>query len=176
MSPASHTAQSARTYRYQDQINKRRRQLVTPEGIAVPVTIASRGSRLGALLLDFLILTVGTYVFFLVLSLIAAGLFEEIAQAAEDSISGAGEFLYIIVILFLFLARYGYFLAFELGPRGATLGKRAVGIRVAARNGGRLTPEAIVARNLLRDIELFMPLVFLMVAPTGEAGKFGIAG
>ncbi len=173
---AAASPQAARQYRYQDQLNKRRRQLVTPEGIAVPVTIASRGSRLGALMLDFLILTVGTYVFFLVLALIAGGLFEQISQAAEDTVSGAGEFLIIIVILFLFLARYGYFLAFELGPRGATLGKRAVGIRVAARNGGRLTPEAIVARNLLRDIELFMPLVFLMVAPTGEAGKFGIAG
>lgn len=175
MNAATQT-QQGRTYRYQDSLNKRRRQLVTPEGIAVPVTIASRGSRLGALLLDFLILSIGTYLFILALVFIAGGLFDEMAAAAEDQISGAAEFLYIVLILFIFLARYGYFLAFELGPRGATLGKRAVGIRVAARNGGRLTPEAIVARNLLRDIELFMPLVFLMVAPSGEAGSFGLAG
>ena len=35
-----------------DRMDKRRRMLITPEGIAVPVTIASRGSRLGALVLE----------------------------------------------------------------------------------------------------------------------------
>lgn len=157
-------------------VDKRMRSLITPEGIAVPVTIASRGSRLGALVLDFVILIVGMFVVQLVIVLIAGGLFEEAANAANDAISGAGEFLFIVLVLLMFLARYGYFLGFELGPRGATLGKRAVGIRVAARGGGRLTPEAIIARNLLRDIELFMPLIFLLVAPSGSSGSFGVAG
>lgn len=159
-----------------DKVDKRRRMLVTPEGIAVPVTIASRGSRLGALVLDFTILGGGLFLILLILGLTAGGLFDQITDAADDSISGAAEFLLIVLILIIFLARYGYFLALELGPRGATLGKRAVGIRVAARNGGRLTPEAIIARNLLRDIELFMPLFFLASAPSGESGSFGIAG
>ena len=157
-------------------LDKRRRMLVTPEGIAVPVTIASRGSRLGALVLDFVILIIALFVIQLVITLVAGGLIEEIANSVDNQVSGAAEFLFIVMVLLIFLARYGYFLGFELGPRGATLGKRAVGIRVAARNGGRLTPEAIVARNLLRDIELFMPLVFILVAPSGEAGSFGLAG
>lgn len=156
--------------------DKRKRQLLTPEGIAVPVTIASRGSRLGALVLDFLILIFTLIAIQIVLSLVAGGLMDQIAQAADDTVSGAAEFLFIVYVLLMFLARYGYFLAFELGPRGATLGKRLVGIRVAARNGGRLTPEAIVARNLLRDIELFMPLVFILMAPTGQGGSFAVAG
>ena len=37
---------------------------------------------------------------------------------------------------------------FEMGPRGATPGKRLLKMRVASRDGGRLTPEAVVARNL----------------------------
>lgn len=156
--------------------DKRQRMMVTPEGIAVPVSIASRGSRIGALVLDFLILTLTLVAFVIVISLIAGGLLDELATAVNNSISGAAEFLAIVFILFLFLLRYGYFLGMELGPRGATLGKRIVGIRVAARGGGRLTPEAIIARNLLRDIELFMPFIFLMVAPSGESGSFGIAG
>ncbi|QUL37778.1 RDD family protein [Erythrobacter sp. JK5] len=156
--------------------NKRERVLITPEGIAVPITVASRGSRIGALILDFILLYVGLTVFVLLLGWIAGGLFEEIVDNADQNVEGAGEFILIVFILFLFLARYGYFLGLELGPRGATLGKRAVGIRVAARDGGRLTPEAVIARNLLRDIELFMPLVFLMVAPSGEMGNFGYAG
>lgn len=156
--------------------NKRERTLITPEGIAVPVVVASRISRFGALVLDFVILYLGLIIFMYLMIWIAGGLIEQLVQGADENMLGAGEFLVVVFVLVLFLARYGYFLGFELGPRGATLGKRAVGIRVAARDGGRLTPEAVIARNLLRDIELFMPLVFLMVAPTGEMGNFGLAG
>lgn len=157
-------------------MGKRERALVTPEGLTVPVTIASRGSRFGALVLDFLLLGFALIVIQLILVLVFGGLIDEAVDAAEGAISGAAEFLFIVMILVIFLARYGYFLAMELGPRGATYGKRAVGIRVAARNGGRLTPEAVIARNLLRDIELFMPFIFLLVAPSGEYGSFGVAG
>ncbi len=156
--------------------DKRQRTLITPEGIAIPVTIASRGSRMGALVLDFLILIFGLIAIFVFLAFVAEGLFEEMDNAVEGAISGAAEFLIILLILLIFMARYGYFLTMELGPRGATWGKRMVGIRVAARGGGRLTPEAIIARNLLRDIELFMPLIFLLIAPSGESGSFGLAG
>ncbi len=156
--------------------NKRERVLITPEGIAVPITVASRGARIGALILDFVILYVGLSLFFVLIAWIAGGLLDEIIESADDSISGAGEFLFIVFVLVIFLARYGYFMAMELGPRGATFGKRAVGIRVAARDGGKLTPEAVIARNLLRDIELFMPLVFLLVAPSGDWGNYGYAG
>ncbi len=164
---------AAGSYQY---VNKRQRTLVTPEGISVPIVVASRGSRVGALVLDFVLLYVGLTIFVLLMGWIAGGLFDEIADGMEESVSGAGEFIVIVFILILFLARYGYFLAFELGPRGATLGKRATGIRIAARDGGRLTAEAVLARNLLRDIELFMPLVFLIFAPTGEMGNAGLAG
>jgi uncharacterized RDD family membrane protein YckC len=156
--------------------NKRERTLITSEGIAVPVVVASRTSRFGALVLDFVMLYIGLIVFVMVLLWIAGGLLQSLVDGANSQAAGAGEFLIIVFVLGLFLARYGYFLAFELGPRGATLGKRAVGIRIAARDGGRLTPEAVIARNLLRDIELFMPLAFLSVAPTGQAGSFGFAG
>ncbi|MBD2840751.1 RDD family protein [Erythrobacter rubeus] len=154
----------------------RERTLVTPEGIAVPVTVASRGSRVGALVLDFTIIFLGLIAIQIFLYMVAGGLFDEAIQAADDSISGAAEFLFIVLVLIIFLARYAYFLVMELGPRGATFGKRIVGIRVAARAGGRLTPEAVIARNLLRDIELFMPFVFLSMAPSGDTGSAGIAG
>lgn len=155
---------------------KKERILVTPEGIEVPIMLASRGSRLGALILDFLFFIIGTYLFVLLLGFMAGGVQDAFEPETIENAQGAMEFLYVLLTLFIFFVRYGYFLAFELGPRGATWGKRIVGIRVAARGGGRLTPEAVIARNLLRDIELFMPLVFLLVAPTGETGNFGIAG
>ncbi len=154
--------------------SKRARILITPEGIAVPIIVASRGARLGALVLDFLLIIVAMIVIQIVLALIAGELFDN--ALTRDSLSGPVEFVIIMYFLLLFFARYGYFLGYELGPRGATPGKRVVGIRVAARNGGRLTPEAVIARNLVRDIELFMPFGFLLMAPSGDFGNFGLAG
>lgn len=155
---------------------KRHRYMLTPEGIALPLTIASRGARVGALVLDFVIITVGMLAITLLLFWTLGDLIEQLMAGMEDEIGGAAELIGVILILFGFLARYGYFLGFELGPRGATPGKRIVGIRVAARDGGQLRAEAVIARNLLRDIELFLPLVFLQVAPTGAMGSAGIAG
>ncbi len=152
---------------------KRRRDVVTPEGIALPFTVASRGARAGALLLDLTLMFVTSIVVTLALIWIAGGLFEAIGGTGETS--GAVEFIAVFWTLFWFLLWNGYFMIMEMGPRGATFGKRATGIRVASREGGRLTPEAVVARNLLRDIELFLPIVFLMSAPSGETGAAGIA-
>ncbi|MEO0463107.1 MAG: RDD family protein [Pseudomonadota bacterium] len=156
--------------------NKRTRTLVTPEGIAVPIVVASRAARLGALVLDFVLIAITLIAIQLLLIWIASGLFRGGGGGTGGQIGGALEFVFILYVLVLFFARYAYFLMMELGPRGATFGKRAVGIRVAARNGARLTPEAVIARNLIRDIELFLPFGLLMVAPSGEYGSFGFAG
>jgi uncharacterized RDD family membrane protein YckC len=156
--------------------HKRRRTVVTPEGLALPFVIASRGTRLGAFVLDYLILSLSVTGITLLFVWIAGGL----GAVEQKETSGAGEFLAIAWTLLWFVAWNGYFMAFELSPRGATPGKRITGIRVAARadgsGAGRLTAEAVIARNLLRDIELFLPLVLLMVAPTGELGSAGWAG
>jgi uncharacterized RDD family membrane protein YckC len=85
------------------------------------------------------------------------------------------QFLFILWIAAMFLFRNAYFLFFELGPRGATPGKRSAGIRIAARDGGRLSAEMVIARNLLRDIELFLPLVFLMGLGDSDSGAAGWA-
>jgi len=151
---------------------KRRREVVTPEGVPLTFVVATRGARFGAFLLDYLFLMVGTIAVTLGLAALAGG-FSAMEQVEK---TGAGEFLMVAFTLFWFLAWNGYFMAFELGPRGATPGKRIAGIRVAARGEMRLTAEAVIARNLLRDIELFLPLILLMVAPTGEAGSAGWAG
>ncbi|MBD3729644.1 MAG: RDD family protein [Sphingomonadales bacterium] len=151
---------------------KRRRDVVTPEGIALPFTVAGRGARFGALLLDFIILYVGMLIFLFLAMYIASGAGELLD---DKKMSGPVEMIVVIFFVGMFLARYGYFMFFELGPRGATPGKRVAGIRVAARDGGRLTPSAVLARNLLRDIEIFLPLVFILTAQSGEGGAAAIA-
>jgi len=143
--------------------DKRARTLITPEGIALPIMLASRGSRAGALILDVMIIVFGLLAFYALLFWIAGGLLKGTGLDPSAAPRGAQEFLQILLALAGFFTWYGYFLVQELGSRGATLGKRITGIRVAARGGGRLTPEAVIARNLLRDIEIFYPLIALLV-------------
>jgi len=143
----------------------RKRMLVTPEGIALPITLASRSTRLGALMIDLGVMFFAVLAITLVLAYAFATLLglDGKGKGAAAGING-GQFMIIAWLLLTWLIRYAYFLLFELGPRGATLGKRLTGIRIAARDGGRLTAEMVLARNLLRDIEIFLPLQLLIGA------------
>jgi uncharacterized RDD family membrane protein YckC len=157
---------------------RRTRTLVTPEGLQLPITLAPRASRAGALVIDVTIIFAGLLAFQLGLMWMLTGMLDGTGFDPDEMSKGAAEFLGILATLLVFCTWYGYFLVQELGPRGATLGKRIVGIRIAARGQARLTPEAVIARNLLRDIEIFYPLVTLLVlsiyAQTGE--EIGILG
>jgi len=141
------------------------RIMVTPEGVPLHVTVAAAGARAGALLLDIVII-LGLII---LVTLAGLGLLWAFGLALGENLqsaSGPLQFLAVLWIISVFLFRNAYFLYFELGDRAATWGKRAMGIRVAARDGGRLTAEAVIARNIVRDVELFLPLVFLT---SGEA-------
>jgi uncharacterized RDD family membrane protein YckC len=148
---------------------KRHRDLVTPEGLALPLMIASRGARAGALVLDLALIFAALIVLMIVLGMVGIG----VLNADMEEATPAVELVLVLLILLVFFSRYGYFLIFELGPRGATPGKRALGIRVAARGGGRLTAEAVIARNLMRDVEVFIPAIFLI---SGIGSDMGVTG
>src|SRR3546814_5447777 len=54
------------------------------------------------------------------------------------------------------------------------------GIRVVARDGWRLTVDAVVARNLIRELELFLPLTMISAGAAedmvgGWTALFGVA-
>jgi uncharacterized RDD family membrane protein YckC len=160
--------------RYYTGTNKRARQLVTPEGIALPLILASRGTRFGALCLDLAIIALAIVLTTIAAIYIASGISDGATDKAD--VSAGWQFVFILWIAAMFLFRNAYFLFFELGPRGATFGKRITGIRIAARDGGRLTAEMVIARNLLRDIELFLPLVFILQGQaSGSGGPAGLA-
>ncbi|MCX9146006.1 RDD family protein [Erythrobacter sp. WG] len=158
--------------------DRRTRTLVTPEGLAVSLTLAPRGSRAGALVIDVTIILFTLIAVALALAWALTGALDGTGLDPDQLSRGAGEFIGVVLTLFVFGFWYGYFLVQELGPRGATFGKRIVGIRIAARGGRRLTPEAVIARNLLRDIEIFYPLVFLsQLAALGQSGEeIGVLG
>lgn len=138
---------------------KRQRTLVTPEGIDLRLEIASVGQRLGALIIDLMIIF-GVIIAFTIFAMVVLGAMGR----------GSGEMVAVIWLLGLFLLRNGYFLAFEMSARAATPGKRAMGLRVASRDGGRLRFEAIFTRNVLRELELFLPLSAMLAAPLSAGG------
>jgi len=157
---------------------RRRRVVLTPEGIPLEFRLAQRGSRAGALFIDFVLIglvMIATTAALLYLGIGVFGLGG--AEQRQDAVGRALQFLFVLWIIAMFLLRNAWFLAFELGPRGATPGKRITGIRVASRDGGRLTTEAVIARNIVRDIELFLPILFLMSASNdGDMGLATLAG
>jgi len=142
------------------------RQFITPEGVDLRLEIAPFGQRAAAFLLDALII-VGVLVALSLLCLLAAlGGHNEIA----------GQAVVVLWLLGLFLLRNAYFLFFEMGPRAATPGKRALKIRVAARDGGALTATSVFARNAMREIEIFLPATFLIVQHQGVDGVLALLG
>lgn len=128
---------------------KKIREFVTPEGVDLQLRIASSGLRLGALIVDLLVISAVLLVFSIFMAWVG--------------FSASGDIAMMIWMLGAFVLRTFWFIGFELGSRAATPGKRLMGIRVVARDGGRLTADAVVARNLIRELELFLPLMMLGV-------------
>jgi uncharacterized RDD family membrane protein YckC len=79
------------------------------------------------------------------------------------------EAMFALLMLCVFLIRVPYYILAELVWNGRTVGKRVVGIRVINAEGRRLTPHQIVARNLMKEVELFTPvtMVFTVDAMSG---------
>ncbi len=128
------------------------RALVTPEGVDLRVRLAAVSERGIALIIDLCII-VGVLI---ALTLAA------ISVLSETSFKDSSEVAQIIWLLGFFLLRNFYFTLFECGSRAATPGKRLMGLRVVARDGAALTADAVVARNAMRELELYLPMIFLI--------------
>lgn len=144
-----------------------RRSFITPEGVDLRLELGSAGSRAGALMIDLILMTL----ILVVITLVTLYLF----WATINSKGGGapGQFLAILWLVGAFILRNGWFSLFEMGSRGATPGKRLIGLRVVASDGARLTGAAVIARNAMREIEVFLPLSFLAAqAAEGVADTF----
>jgi len=119
--------------------------------------VGTYADRFVALLLDFLILGGGM----VALTIVAA------IVGAVTRLPWMNMALGVVWLLGVFLLRNFYFMAFEIGPRAATPGKRAMGLRVIAADGGRLTADAVFARNAMREVEVFLPLTFFAARGQG---------
>jgi uncharacterized RDD family membrane protein YckC len=122
--------------------------VVTPESVPVRFTVARMGDRIAAFGIDAAIL---------VMALIVVGLL----GGAISSAGGVPEIATAAVILGAFLHRNFYFTWFEIRRQGQTPGKKRLFLRVIDRRGGSLSAEAVFVRNVMREIEFFIPLAAL---------------
>lgn len=132
-------------------------EVVTPEGVPIRLTVALVGDRLGAFVIDML--AVAATVLVVGLAMIFAGVGGDLAGA--------------LTILFIFLVWTFYFPLFELAWQGQTPGKRLMHLRAVDARGGPLTAEAIIARNLSREMEFLLP--FMAMFALSAAGWFTVA-
>ena len=142
------------------------REFVTPEGVDLRLRIGGYGERCAAFILDALII-VGV--------LLAATLMLVVLVGWTGSSLGV-EIPEAIWLLGFFLLREFYFVGFEIRAGAATPGKRAMGLRVVARDGGRLTANAVFARNAMRELEVFLPASFLFATGQGVDGGLVVLG
>ena len=128
------------------------RWIETPEGVVLPVELGQRGERAVAFILDLLIvlgIVIGLYML-LILAVIGGGIGRNV------------NWLFALVMLASFFVRSFFFAFFELRWQGTTPGKRAMGLKVMDRAGGPLKPQAVLARNLMREVEVFLPITVLL--------------
>jgi uncharacterized RDD family membrane protein YckC len=124
----------------------RKKEIVTPEGLRLDFVIAPFAERATAFMLDFALITLVTIVVSIIGYALGGGWSQAIAMVAS------------------FVIRTFYFTWFEVRWKGSTPGKRKLGLRVIQAEGGALTTEAVVARNLMRDLEVFLPATAI-IAP-----------
>ena len=147
-----------------DESRRFSRSLVTPEGVDLGVRIATAGERAGAFIIDALIMLAVLIALVLVASFFRTDNF------------GAYDFMEIMLLVSFFVLRNFYFFMFETGARAATPGKRLMKIRVANRGGGLLKADAIFARNAMREVEVFLPLSFMVSNGRSVDGLIVLAG
>ncbi|MFD0916804.1 RDD family protein [Pseudahrensia aquimaris] len=124
-------------------------QIIPPEGVPLNLTLASISARAGAQLTDFLVTFM--IAFLLILLVIFAS-------------GGSGTVITIAGALIFFFVRVPYYIVTELVWNGRTLAKRWMGLRVISLDGRSLTAHQVVVRNVLKEIEFFAPLTYLMVS------------
>ena len=127
--------------------DKRRIEVLPPEGVPIHFEVATLGSRFLAQLLDLLITNVGLFLLFL---------------AVLFSFSIAFSQMSAFFILLTFAIRAPYYILTELVWNGRTIGKRISGLRVISADGQRLSAYQIVVRNLMKELEVFLPLTIIL--------------
>ncbi|MDZ7958357.1 MAG: RDD family protein [Aulosira sp. DedQUE10] len=135
----------------------------TPESVELEFTLAGIGNRAWALIIDYHILALILFVFYVIFWLI-------VVQLSDfwTTIVGSSLGLWMIAIAFIitFTIYAGYFVFLETLWQGQTPGKRFAKIRVVRDDGRPIGLQQAALRALLRPIDefLFLGAFFIMLS------------
>jgi uncharacterized RDD family membrane protein YckC len=135
------------------------------DNIPLALPVASVGSRALALALDYVVVGV-LGILWMFASIFVAG---RLAR-------GGGGWVLALMILGFFLLEYGYFAGVEALTNGRSLGKRALGLRVVSRHGGRASVGALLVRNLVRLVDSLVGVWLVMFDPLARRLGDRLAG
>lgn len=119
--------------------------VVTGEGVAVELPVASLPQRLVGALIDWVVYLI---------AFVAVILIETMyLRFASDAVSITVGILDVVICLVVVPA------VVEIASHGRSLGKLAMGLRVARDDGGRITARHSMVRALIGFVEFFFPLL-----------------
>jgi uncharacterized RDD family membrane protein YckC len=137
------------------QVRRSPRDIQTPDGVPLRVSLSDVGERYAALAADFMFTLIPSYC----LELLSFGSHQALLVSAFLS----------------FLMRICYFTVFELSWSGVTPGKHFFALRVIDRRGGPLLSGAVIVRNLSREVEFFFPLTLVLVSGSWARSAWEVA-
>ena len=122
------------------------------DGVEIHLRMAGPYVRVLAYLIDLLIRTGVCVVGYLLIGLAGIIIGMEVAEG--------------IILLLMFLLVFLYYVIFEAGKRGASPGKRAMGLRVVDTSGAPISWGQSFIRNILRIAD-GLPALFLLIPSYG---------
>lgn len=152
MARARNPAEAAR----QEAAGRRYAVLTPPEGVPIKFEIASLMARLGAQIADILLTVLAALAITFFIGLMPFPLMNF--------------FTGVLFALLLLAIRAPYYIMSELFWNGQTLGKKMTGLRVLSADGRGLTTHGVVARNMMKEAEIFLPGTMILAA--GGLGLF----
>ena len=129
----------------------RRESILGLDNIRLDLPIAGIGSRSLAAFLDYLVVMALAFLWVFLVGLLMIRLTPTWAPA--------------LIIVGWFLLEWGYFAGMEVATGGRTLGKMAVKLRVVTAEGGTPGPGALLARNLVRSLDLIFGVLLMVLDP-----------
>ena len=140
----------------------RRESILGLDNIRLDLPVAGLGSRSLAAFVDYLGLGVVGVVWVAVCVLVFARV--------------APEWTPVFLLAGFFLLDWGYFAAQEIATGGRTLGKRVLQLRVVTAEGGTPAAGALLIRNLVRGLDLFVGPVLMAFDPLSRRLGDRLAG
>ncbi len=120
---------------------------------------AGMGRRIGALLLDYLILSVISFVWVLAVILITGP--EEMMTAIFYPDFGKVYFPYRLMYIGVAVIEFLYYVFQESSKYEATLGKRVAKLQVVCKNGQKARVLDIVVRSIMRVLPMLLAYIFI---------------